>query len=344
MPRPLPVLLTLISNIYAGKKFKGELLKGNYDIVHRITPVSPTAPSYLAKKLKKIGVPFVVGPLNGGVAWPDEFDELRKKEKEWLTKVRNFYKFLPGYTALRRDASAIICGSIATQNEMPSSAAGKLFYLPENGIDTERFSKVSSSGFNYPIKAVFIGRLVPYKGADMAIQAMKGLLQQGKMTYDIYGNGPEEENLKSLVKREGLEQYVTVHGFVPHELLQSKLLESDILVFPSIREFGGGVVLEAMATGIVPVVVDYAGPTELVNESSGYKVAISDRTQLIRNLENTLEEIASNPERLALKRAECLRRIQQHYTWQAKVDQINEVYMWTLGQGLKPKFTTNSFS
>jgi hypothetical protein len=95
------------------KKFKKSLIQGDYDVVHRITPVSPTAPSFLAKKLKDIGIPFVVGPLNGGVAWPKEFPEMQKNEKEWLNNIRNCYKLLPGYRSLRNNASAIVCGSKA---------------------------------------------------------------------------------------------------------------------------------------------------------------------------------------------------------------------------------------
>jgi glycosyltransferase involved in cell wall biosynthesis len=318
------------------KKFKASLKAGDYDLVHRITPVSPTAGSLLSKKLKKIGIPYIVGPLNGGVPWPKEFRDRQHQEKEWLSHIRNVYKILPGYKSLRKNTSAIIVGSKATQSQMPAYTQDKIVYIPENAIDPKRFSEINSSDYSYPIKAAFVGRLVPYKGADIAIRAMEPLCKQGKMTFDIYGNGPEEKKLQRLVKEKSLEEWVKVHGFVDHKVLQKKLVLADLFVFPSVREFGGGVILEAMALGVVPVVADYAGPSELVDESNGYKIPISDEKSLIDNFKIQLESICKSPETLASKRQACLSHIPEYYTWFKKAEQIKEVYNWVLYGGEKP--------
>ena len=52
------------------KHFKPALKAGDFDLVHRITPMSPTLPIYIAHKLK---LPFLIGPLNGNLDWPKAF-------------------------------------------------------------------------------------------------------------------------------------------------------------------------------------------------------------------------------------------------------------------------------
>jgi len=144
--------------------------------------------------------------------------------------------------------------------------------------------------------------------------------------------------LRNYVDEHDLKSGVTLHGWVEHHSLQSKMRESQLLLFPSIREFGGGVVLEAMALGIVPVVVDYAGPGELVTDDVGFKIRLGSRTEIIKRLYQVVAEICGNPQQLAPKQVAAQALIEQHFTWAAKARSIIEVYNWTLGRASKPEF------
>jgi len=178
------------------KQFGEGIRKGDYDVVHRITPLSPTTSSALARKCAKVDVPFVLGPLNGGVPWPAGFDSERRREREWLSYVRGAYKLLPGRAATLKYASAILTGSEYTQSEIPNQHQHKCVYIPENAIDPARFGQTAAQPGTLPLRACFIGRLVPYKGPDMLIEAAAPLLKDGRLTLDIIGDGPMQPQIR----------------------------------------------------------------------------------------------------------------------------------------------------
>ena len=222
---------------------------------------------------------------------------------------------------------------------MPDACAAKLVYVPENGIDPARFSARRTHAAKRPIKLVFVGRLVPYKGADMLLEAAAPLLRAGDCTLDVIGDGPERESLAELVGRLGLAGSVTLTGWVEHRELQHRLAQADVLAFPSIREFGGGVVLEAMAVGLVPLVVDYGGPGELVTPDSGIAVPIGTRAQIVARMRDCLERLATAPDLVAKLGRAAQSRAAGQFSWDAKARQMLEVYEWVLGRRpQKPNF------
>ncbi len=306
----------------------GEGIKaGDWDIVHRITPLSPTISSSLAGRCARARVPFVLGPLNGGVPWPKGFDAERRREKEWLSYVRSAYKLLPGSRATFIKAGAVIVGSHHTASELPAAVKDRTIYIPENGIDPARFNRTATPDDDV-LRAVFLGRLVPYKGADMLLSAAEPLLRAGRMTLDIVGDGPMMPALQA--QAEGF-QGVTFHGWKAHTEVQDILARCHVLSFPSIREFGGGVVLEAMALGVVPLIVDYAGPGELVTPEVGFKVPVGSRDEIVAGFEQALDKLAANPAALKPVAEAAKARVESHFTWARKAEQVRGVYDWVLG-------------
>jgi glycosyltransferase involved in cell wall biosynthesis len=321
------------------KKFKNSIIKGDYDVVHRITPLSPAVPSLLAGQCSKYQVPFIIGPLNGGVPWPRGFDQLRRKEKEWLSYVRNAYKLLPGYRSTLKSSAALLIGSKDTYIKIPEKFHRKCVYLPENAINSECFSEESLPVSGGTLRACFVGRLVPYKGPDMLIEAALPFLQSGRLRLDIIGDGPMMPVLQEMIKKEHLDQQVSLRGWVEHSRLQELMCRSQLFTFPSIREFGGGVVLEAMALGLVPVVVDYAGPGELVTEDCGFKIPIGSRDEIITNLRMTLGKVIDGTLHLQKYSTAAKKRVMSLFTWEKKAKQIAEVYDWVFEKNNnKPQF------
>ena len=314
------------------QRFGDDLRAGRYDLVHRVTPLSPTIVSPIAARLAKAGVPFLMGPINGGLPWPQGFGAERRREREWLSYVRDAYKVLPGRRRMLEASRAIIAGSQHTLGEIPEAYRDKCVYIPENGVDLSKFPARAPRDPGSPLRCVFIGRLVPYKCPDLLLQAAAPLLGQGALTLDFCGDGPMMEALRAQAEALGVAERVTFHGHVPHAELRTILAEADLFTFPSIREFGGAVVIEAMALGIVPLIVDYGGPGEHVTPETGFTVPIGSREEIAAAFRERLETIVANPAQLTAMSQAGRARVEDRYDWMRKAAHVREVYDWVLGR------------
>ncbi len=316
------------------RRFGPAIARGEFDLVHRLTPLTPTAPSPIARRCRAAGVPFVIGPLNGGLPWPAGFDHVRRSEREWLSYVRGAYKLLPGYRATRACAAAILSGSRATHAQLGARWQARAVYVPENGVDLSRFDTPRDAPAGRPLRVAFMGRLVPYKGADMLLQAAAPLIRAGQVALEVIGEGLELPRLKALAEREQLGEGALFPGWIKHAELKHRLTRCDVFGFPSIREFGGAVVLEAMALGLVPLVVDYGGPGEHVSPATGFALPLGTRDEIVARLRGVLEQLARDPSGLRAMGRRARERVARHFTWSAKAGQVLEVYRWV--KGLRP--------
>jgi len=91
-------------------------------------------------------------------------------------------------------------------------------------------------------------------------------------------------------------------------------------------------VLEAMAAGVVPIVVKYGGPGELVVPDCGFLLKMAERDVIVRNLHEVLDKIVAAPEQLAALSQRGVERAFGEFSWPAKAQRMVEVYRWVLGQ------------
>lgn len=310
------------------RQFREQVEAGTFDIVHALTPILPRYPVKISKRCLK--TPFLLGPVNGGVPFPDAFKERGKKEFSQLNFLRKIgAAILPNYRATYQKAALVLSGSTYTKQwiennlHIPSKKV-ELFF--ENGVAQSFYKSPEASSENSPtaqIKALFIGRLVPYKGADMLLKALKKTNDIIHLT--IVGDGPEKSNLESLAERLELKNRVTFTGWIAQNETTRYYQNSDIFCFPSVREFGGAVVMEAMASGLPCIVVDNGGLSEYVTESCGYKIPPNGEDFVIDKLADTLNHLARNQGDLKEKSAAAYTRAID-FSWGRKRDLLNEIY------------------
>ena len=320
---------------YAWRQLRRRIYEGEYDVVLRVLPLTAVLPSPFAFFLRKGPIPFVIGPLNGGLPWPPGFSQL-EKQKEWVSNLRNLYRYLPFARATYRHAAAIITASSQTYSEF-ATYRDKLFFIPENGVSRSLCSDdLRSKDRESRLDLIFVGGLVPRKACDLALRAAAPLLRSGLARFTVLGDGPERSHLEQLVKSLGIEKEVVFGGWVKLSEVLTRLRSADVLVFPSVRDFGGGVVFEALATGAVPVVADFGGPGDIVYPEVGYKVPVTSESDLVAQLETTLTELAHNRDLLEQLRRQGMVYARERLTWEAKAQDTTTILQWVLGLGPKP--------
>ncbi|MCU0565154.1 MAG: glycosyltransferase family 4 protein [Oculatellaceae cyanobacterium Prado106] len=317
------------------KRFKQDLLGGQFDLVHRITPMSPTLPSFMAKHCP---VPFLIGPLNGALPWPKGFQSELLREREWLTYFRGVSKHLPFYRSTYHHASGILAAHAHTIQDLPAADQPKAINFPDTGYEPTMFYPVDRSGRDR-LTILFAGRLVPYKLPEVVVKAFakSAILQQHRLV--IIGDGPERPRLDQIVAEHQIDHAVEFVSSVPYDEFPAVMQQADIFAFPSIRELGGGVVVEAMASGLACVVVDYGGPGVFIDGDRGVKVPLGDQEQLVQSYIAALEELVQNPERIAQLGTAAHQHVLKYYAWESKIQKMLEVYDWMVGRSLtKPDY------
>lgn len=110
---------------------------------------------------------------------------------------------------------------------------------------------------------VWAGRLIDWKHPDLAIKVAKRLKEDGyNFNLNIIGNGEMEQELKSMIEKDNLQDSVHMLGSMPPEKVRKYMEESEIYLFTSDRGEGWGVVLnEAMNSGCAVIASYTTGST-----------------------------------------------------------------------------------
>lgn len=311
------------------RRFRSELNAGAFDIVHRLTPMSPAIPSPMAKWSR---VPFVLGPLNGGLPWPAAYRRELRREREQLTFFRRAYRLLPYHRSTYSRARVILAAFPHTIGDLPQDSQRSALDFPEVGVDTALFHLPQRERPDGRLTFLFAGRLVPYKCADILIEAFarSPILRQHRLV--VVGDGPEKPALTGMVAAHGLSGCIEFVGWKNQAEVAELMRSADVFAFPSIRELGAGVVIEAMACGAVPVVVDYGGPGGLVDDTCGIRVPLGPKAELVAAFTRALEALATDRICLRSLRGVGAKRAAASYSWEAKARKMVEVYDWALGR------------
>jgi D-inositol-3-phosphate glycosyltransferase len=174
---------------------------------------------------------------------------------------------------------------------------------------------------------LFVGRIQPLKGPDVAVQALAELNRPDALLLIVGGasgaDGDHEmQRLQALISELGVEGQVRFIDPQPHHILSTYYRAADAVVVPSRSESFGLVALEASACGIPVVASGVGGLLTLVDHGdTGFLVPDRDPSLFAAYL----SEIIDHPDRAALMGERAALRARR-YTWSFAAARLRRLY------------------
>ena len=294
-----------------------------FDLVHfyGLYDLLGPAVSYFCRRQ---GIPYVIEPM--GMYRP--IDRSFQLKRLW-------HRSLGG--AFWRNARRIIATSEMEQQELlDDGVSAKKLVVRFNGIEADNGTpQPGSGGFRVKIGVsedepllLFLGRLIPRKGADILIEAFaEACPKSGKLVIA----GPEGESgyLGQLEKRAGeagVEARVLFAGPVYGEEKKALLADADIFVLPSRYENFANAAAEAMACGVPVIVTEHCGIRSLVEGRAGLVIKPEKRS-----LVEAIRRLIDDRELYARFVAGC-QAVAEELSWDRLTEQMEGNYAEVLAE------------
>lgn len=304
--------------------------KIHFNVFHHVTYANDWMASFIGALLP---ITYIRGPGGGAHRVPKSFLKEYSFGEFLNQKIRSagqfFFRHDPFFIISQKKAKAIlVCGQEAF-NAVSKTAQSRVYFFPVNGISEKDLDLCARSKYSPTDSFCIItaGKMLKIKSFDLAIKAFK--IFSGKVSNSqliIVGDGPELENLKKLADLLKIQDKVIFKQWMQRENLLEHIANADIFLFPSLRDGGGQVVVEAMACSKPVVCFDIAGPGFHINEKWGIKIKPVSPEQSVKDMSEAMELLYYNKE-LRVKMAEKARkRAEEFYSWDALGNRLQKIY------------------
>jgi glycosyltransferase involved in cell wall biosynthesis len=320
------------------------------DVVHQPISVSPVIPS----PLTRLGVPVVMGPLNGGMGLPPAFRDRDSSLYALVKAIRPAVAAVMNRIMRGRPlADVVLVANDRTRSLLPGSVRKRAIEISDIGVvlgdwpppDEQRplderppdeqgpldgrqpgSLEAGADGPAVTTRFLCVGRLVGWKGVDLLIDAFALARDKVPARLEIVGDGPEQARLAAQAESLGLGADVSLTGWLDQQECARRMRGCDVYVSPSLQESGGITVLEAMACARPVIATAWGGHLETVDDTVGILVGVSSREATIRGLADAMVRLAEDPALRSRLGAAGRRRVEERYDWDVLVETTLRIY------------------
>jgi glycosyltransferase involved in cell wall biosynthesis len=266
-----------------------------FDLVHHVTFVTFIYPS----QLWRLDAPFIFGPVAGadrapaglrsslGPRW--RLAELGKRLRDAVASR------LPAQRRCLRGAARVIAAN--PDNAAFLAERFGLRPLLRPALCVEPPAQPPAVPAPHGFRAVYAGALLGWKGLGLSLRAFRLFARQhAEARMEIIGSGPDEADFRAQVRRYRLEGQVAFLGHLPRAEFIAHLAGCDAMLFLSLRDSGGFVVVEALGQGCPVITRAGSGPGMQVRDGLDGVLCTAERpAALVREAAAALERLCRQP-------------------------------------------------
>jgi glycosyltransferase involved in cell wall biosynthesis len=293
-----------------------------FDLVHHVSWSTIAVPP----PFWKLPIPAVWGPIGGGQSFPLAFiSQLRQNRVKEAFRTLNLTRlsFSPKLRKTLASTSLVLATNLETKRLLERAGASQVRLFLDCGVEN-RLTTPPRKQIDEHITLLWAGRLEPQKGLAIALHAL-AKCQYRAIRLLVAGSGSEQIKLERLAKSLKLTDRVEFLGQVPSENMTALFQNSHALVFTSLRDSFGSVVLEAMSNGLPIVALNHQGIQAFVPEDASIKVPVNSPSQVIDDLARAFESLGENPESL-LAMSEAALAFAEQQTWRRRAEAMNRLF------------------
>lgn len=283
------------------------LFRSNYDVIH-VHSNTATFPLQVYRWLRDTPVVFTVhgSNLDFSVTFTGSF-------------VDRLYSLVSRFIFRRFSYDHLVSVNEELVNRLVE-LGHDVTHIP-NGVDPTAFP--SPGNFDSE-RLLFVGRLRPKKNPLDIVKAMEELVDQyPSAELSLVGDGPLKDTVEDAVSSRGLDDSVTVHGYVSEDRLKQLYAESSVFVLPSEWEGHPLVLLEAWASGMPVLGTDVEGIREFVEEGeTGRLVPVNEPGAL----STIASELLDDPGTIERMGRNGLQLVHTKYSWNGVTARTHNLY------------------
>jgi glycosyltransferase involved in cell wall biosynthesis len=293
-----------------------------FELVHHVSWSTIAVPP----PFWKLPIPAVWGPIGGGQSFPVAFvSQLRQNRIKEVFRTLNLGR-LSFSSKLRKTlahTSLVLATNLETKRLLERAGASRVRLFLDCGVESG-VAAPPHKQTGKPITLLWGGRLEPQKGLAIALHAL-AKCRDSTIRLLVAGSGSEEAKLEKLATSLQLDNRVEFLGQVPGERMTELFQSSHALVFTSLRDSFGSVVLEAMSKGLPIIALNHQGIQAFVPDDASMKVPVHSPTQVIEDLAKSFERLSANPEMLEAMSESALAFAEQQ-TWSRRAEAMNRLF------------------